>query len=504
MIDSTTARTTIGRCLTGAFAACALALAIGVAPAFASSIPELSGDAANVPRSGVPVPVQVSIGQPQTRDIALETIQEYRQEAYDEGIVDLPEGMTEDEYVHGIKWNQDLERVAIQRAIESAVADELAHKRPDGTQWWSATSNGIGGSSEGIAGMGAGSLEGINDIGMVDFMRSNGSAKFGISLWKSEKDAYISNRTKGTSLVAGHYENLIDPAYKSYGLAYVGVRGSEWLKVVVVPSTEVSTTNAKSVGYDGIYDATVYACDSECITVGLQARCKSGVVKVGGSSTIGITASSSLTGADTWEIDPATAGYESSDPSVLTVDEKGVVTGVSGGVATVTVRMGAETTTVDVPVTDQSAAFRLYNPWSGEHFYTLNATERDGLVQAGWTDEGLGWVAPTSKSVPVYRLYNPNAGDHHYTMDAAERDALVAGGWSDEGVGWYSDPSKGVVLYREYNPYAPACNHNYTTDKAEHDSLVSLGWVDEGTAWYGVDVAAQAAKSAKSSVLIAG
>jgi len=89
-------------------------------------------------------------------------------------------------------------------------------------------------------------------------------------------------------------------------------------------------------------------------------------------------------------------------------------------------------------------------------------------------------------------------------MDAAERDALVAGGWSDEGVGWYSDPSKGIVLYREYNPYAPACNHNYTTDKAEHDSLVSLGWVDEGTAWYGVDVAAQAAKSAKSSVLIAG
>ena len=129
--------------------------------------------------------------------------------------------------------------------------------------------------------------------------------------------------------------------------------------------------------------------------------------------------------------------------------------------------------------------YRLYNPWSGEHFYTADAAECDGLVYEGWDYEGVGWVAPVAGD-PVYRLYNPFAGDHHYTLDAEERDSLVGGGWSDEGVGWYSDPGMAVPLYREYNPYMDACNHNYTTNKDEHDGLVALGWYDEGEAWYGV------------------
>lgn len=59
------------------------------------------------------------------------------------------------------------------------------------------------------------------------------------------------------------------------------------------------------------------------------------------------------------------------------------------------------------------------------------------LVQAGWNDEGIGWLAPLSGGKEVYRLYNPN-GDHHYTMDANERDFLVSAGWNDEGIGWFS------------------------------------------------------------------
>ncbi len=128
---------------------------------------------------------------------------------------------------------------------------------------------------------------------------------------------------------------------------------------------------------------------------------------------------------------------------------------------------------------------RLYNPWSGEHFYTADPDERDSVEAAGWTYEGIGWTAPVSGD-PVYRVYNSYAGDHHYTLSVAERDALVAAGWTDEGVGWYSDPDKTVPLYREYNPNMFSCNHNYTANKEEHDYLVSLGWTDEGEAWYGV------------------
>ena len=137
---------------------------------------------------------------------------------------------------------------------------------------------------------------------------------------------------------------------------------------------------------------------------------------------------------------------------------------------------------------DTVTMWRLYNQWTGEHFYTASAEERDGLVAVGWTDEGLGWVAPTSGD-PVYRLYNPYVagGDHHYTLSAAERDGLVEAGWEYEGVGWMSAPaSTGVPLYRQYNPYATTGTHNYTTSKAENDHLVSVGWREEGVGWYGV------------------
>jgi hypothetical protein len=78
-------------------------------------------------------------------------------------------------------------------------------------------------------------------------------------------------------------------------------------------------------------------------------------------------------------------------------------------------------------------------------------------------------------------------GEHHYTLDADERDMLVNAGWNDEGIGWYSANEEGVPVYREYNPNQFACNHNFTTDKAEHDGLVDIGWTDEGIAWYAVE-----------------
>ena len=132
------------------------------------------------------------------------------------------------------------------------------------------------------------------------------------------------------------------------------------------------------------------------------------------------------------------------------------------------------------------AMHRLYNPNSGEHFYTGSESERDAVIAAGWGYEGIGWTAPATSSVPVHRLYNANGGEHHYTMDEGEKDFLVSVGWSYEGIGWYSDEAKTVPLFREYNPNAFANNHNYTTNTAEHEWLLSLGWQDEGYAWYGL------------------
>ena len=133
---------------------------------------------------------------------------------------------------------------------------------------------------------------------------------------------------------------------------------------------------------------------------------------------------------------------------------------------------------------DQTEAmYRLYNPNSGEHFYTSSTVERDSVIAAGWDDEGIGWTAPI-RGIQVYRLYNPFAGEHHYTTSPDERDMLVEAGWNWEEGGWLSDPDKAVPLYRAYNPNAYANNHHYTTDWGEFQTLLSLGWQDEGIAWY--------------------
>ncbi len=129
------------------------------------------------------------------------------------------------------------------------------------------------------------------------------------------------------------------------------------------------------------------------------------------------------------------------------------------------------------------AMYRMYNPNSGEHFYTEVHAEAQHLSDVGWNYEGIAWNAPASGDA-VYRLYNPNAGDHHYTTSLAEKDYLVSVGWNYEGIAWYSGGS--VPLYRAYNPNAKAGAHHYTTNKGEINSIVAAGWKDEGIGWYGV------------------
>jgi hypothetical protein len=142
--------------------------------------------------------------------------------------------------------------------------------------------------------------------------------------------------------------------------------------------------------------------------------------------------------------------------------------------------------TYPVTVTEDSSVFRLYNPNSGEHFYTLSEEEFLYLEQIGWRNEGIGWLSSADMDVPIYRLYNPNAGDHHYTASAEERDWLVTLGWNDEGISFYA-ANEGLPVYRQYNPNAIAGAHNFTLSKEENDYLKEAGWHEEGISWYTVE-----------------
>lgn len=130
--------------------------------------------------------------------------------------------------------------------------------------------------------------------------------------------------------------------------------------------------------------------------------------------------------------------------------------------------------------------FRLYNPNTGEHFYTKDCNERDHLGSVGWKDENAEWVSPSKSSEAVYRVYNPNTGDHHYTTDVKEKNALVALGWKDEDVAFYSNTERAVSIYRVYNPNAKIGSHHYTKDFEQAHVLVMQGWQYEGTCWYGM------------------
>lgn len=129
---------------------------------------------------------------------------------------------------------------------------------------------------------------------------------------------------------------------------------------------------------------------------------------------------------------------------------------------------------------------RLYNPNSGEHFFTGENRERDYLIDAGWNYEGIGWTAPVQNENPVYRLFNPNGSDHHFTLSRREKEYLEAAGWIYEGIAWNGEASGGIPVYRSYNPNAGTGAHHFTTSRSEHEYLTTHGWKDEGIAWYGM------------------
>ena len=184
------------------------------------------------------------------------------------------------------------------------------------------------------------------------------------------------------------------------------------------------------------------------------------------------------------------------DNYTIDVTDQAIITNISAstlGKQTIdaTYSDGSRTVTgsVEVQVVDPSimayVMYRVYNPNSGEHFFTNSVAEKDNLVSVGWSYEGTAWVMPQHQDIPVYRLYNPVGGEHHYTTSTDEKNMLISKGWNDEGIGWYSEQSTGTPVYRVYNPNAFANNHHYTTSKTEADYLVSLGWRYEGIGWYG-------------------
>ena len=138
--------------------------------------------------------------------------------------------------------------------------------------------------------------------------------------------------------------------------------------------------------------------------------------------------------------------------------------------------------------------FRFFNNNAGGHFYTIDAPEKDTVIQHyNWfRNEGTGFNAsPVAQTglLPVYRFFNNNAGGHFYTINAAEKDTVIANyGWFRyEGTGFYASPDQqaGMLpVYRFFNNNAGG--HFYTINEAEKDTVIqNYNWFRyEGIGFY--------------------
>jgi hypothetical protein len=146
----------------------------------------------------------------------------------------------------------------------------------------------------------------------------------------------------------------------------------------------------------------------------------------------------------------------------------------------------------------------VYGFWSSatqRRLYTIDAAERDNLINqysAVWTFEGpafrAGATAVLPDMLPVYRFWMEKSQDHFYTIDAAEKNTLIekySDVWAYEGVAFYAwpqgkEPKGAKPIYRFYQEKENG--HLYTTDEAEKERLIrepALGYIFEGIVFYG-------------------
>lgn len=154
---------------------------------------------------------------------------------------------------------------------------------------------------------------------------------------------------------------------------------------------------------------------------------------------------------------------------------------------------------------------RLYNPWTGEHLFSVDQKEVSDCEKAGWQNEGTFWKAyshvgdwqakfkdqtgATKKTgATVYRLYNPWTGEHLYTTSSEEYNKLKTTGWNGEGIAFYSvnvkkDNTAQVAetdvvnpapqgVYRAFNKNVTVGTHNFAGYE-ENATMLANGWLPD-------------------------
>ena len=144
--------------------------------------------------------------------------------------------------------------------------------------------------------------------------------------------------------------------------------------------------------------------------------------------------------------------------------------------------------------------YRFWSSTYSRHFYTINETERNKIMDSywrTWTYERVVYHvlsdAGEPGAAPVYRFWSAALNTHFYTIDVGERDYLRTNYprvWTYEGPVFYaypagSQPAETLPVYRFWSGTLRC--HFYTISETEKNKLISQysrTWTYEGIAWY--------------------
>lgn len=438
----------------------------------------------------------VQLDQTNIRTLAIEELKKLREEMWDINPIynggtlqqaAKAEGLTtKEQYATAIKWDQELEKKAIQRATEARLL--FNHVRLDGTNF------GIG--FENLA-------SGLSVKGAI----SNG---WGHGELKDLQDANGQFNIKN-----GHLHTQLNPELRSFGMAYVdGVTAGAYswneskqlygtdfngqYAINLKVANELKDINGQ-LGYRGNSRSRPAVTGLITHTDGQTYYVENGLVKTDFTGIANVVKHEGMSTSGLYTLYPAKAfirnGKLENVSGLVEVDNKKLYyfkNGLLDTSYTGTVQYNDLSYTfqngVGTLVRNQSTLsnmYRLYNPNTKMHFYTIHKSEITLLQSRGWILEGVAWMNSTSASgTPVYRVFNRQTGERIFTRIPAELERFKARGWINEGIA-FRMPNEGQKIYRLVNKQTKQYVLSAKLDEIQK-MIASGQWINEGVAFFAI------------------